>query len=196
MVIFGGRCHGPNCEREAVVEFWCGEQCQARWEKQFAAPRETVEPPVEVDPTSQAQPLPVAILGDTVERFSGPVGDLGAPSYREAIRNLGASMGAIGAAGMTVASLGIGREAAEAERRLDRPRAACPDAAEAAVAEARRRAYTGLGTFEQAVESVITDAALGKFPAPESATYPQVASENLQVAHSGWRRLFNRWRRA
>lgn len=30
-----GRCHGPGCTQTAVVEFWCGEECQARWHGQI-----------------------------------------------------------------------------------------------------------------------------------------------------------------
>jgi hypothetical protein len=33
------------------------------------------------------------------------------------------------------------------------------------------------------------------FLVPRGAAYPLVASRDPQVAHSGWRRLFNRWRR-
>lgn len=28
-------CHGPGCRRDAVVEFFCGESCQHRWDAQW-----------------------------------------------------------------------------------------------------------------------------------------------------------------
>lgn len=37
-MIMPGRCHGPGCQREARVEFFCGESCQAAWSRQHAGP--------------------------------------------------------------------------------------------------------------------------------------------------------------
>lgn len=33
-MIVAGRCHGPGCQREARVEYFCGEACQAAWSRQ------------------------------------------------------------------------------------------------------------------------------------------------------------------
>jgi hypothetical protein len=33
--IQSGLCHGPGCRREAVVEYFCGERCQAAWDARW-----------------------------------------------------------------------------------------------------------------------------------------------------------------
>lgn len=97
---------------------------------------------------------------------------------------------AIGAAGLVNPGAKLG---AEVERLNARLRRAFPEHAEEAVAEAQRRAHTSLATYAQAVESMWSNPP--EFTSP-GTTYPLVASEDPQVAHSGWLgRIWNRWRR-
>jgi hypothetical protein len=38
-VIGSGRCHGPGCQQAAQAGDFCGEVCQDRWHEQFGRPR-------------------------------------------------------------------------------------------------------------------------------------------------------------
>lgn len=155
--------------------------CACRLSRQDAA-----SSPGEVDATAPARPLRIAILGDSMEQFSGP-----SPAFREAIRNLGVSVGDIGAVGVGLAAFGRSlAHAAEVERLTLHLRMACPpDRFDEAIAEVEElMARTWMPRVE-ALQRVLSE---GRFVSA-SAAFPQVASENPQVAHTGQRGWLGRW---
>lgn len=157
-----GRCHGPGCTQPATVEFWCGERCQEVWSAQFgdqipkmSSSRDRLYAAVDLLDAEDAAAARTASLWVTV------------PPGMAAVAVAPSSPGA--------------KKAAEVERLNARLRAVFPDHADAAVAEANRRARSSAMTYAQAVESMWTDPP--DF-ASESATYPLVASASPQVAES------------
>jgi hypothetical protein len=211
-MIQSGRCHGPGCQREARVEFFCGEPCQAAWEKECWRPEQSPTQSAtgwssaraevlarsscdcSVHPVTEHAASPtrirIDILGDSAERFRGP-----SPAFREAIRNLGSSMGGAAA----IAAGGIGQalaHSAEVERLTLHLRMACPpDRFDGAMAEVEDLMATTWMPRTEALQRVLAE---GRFLSAD-ATKPLVASPSPQVAQSGqeprWRRWLHRMRR-
>lgn len=67
-------CHGPSCNREALVEFFCSENCQARWHGQLDSP-----------------PLPAGWYRGRLAPFGG----LDLTPFREALERAARSIAAV-----------------------------------------------------------------------------------------------------
>lgn len=209
-MIGSGRCHGPDCTKPAVVEFWCGEVCQGRWNAQaegrtephptsadLAAALAVGEQFRDVDlaPFRDALDRTVRALAEVSELPAGLV-DPEAPTSADSIRvawrdpELPAISSRLAAlADIPPAMLAVdvpfypgARMAAEVELLNARLRTVFRDHAEAAVAEAQRRANSSFSTYAQAVESMWSDPP--EFASANAAS-PQVAPKDPQVGFLG-----------
>lgn len=201
-----GRCHGPGCNREARAGDWCGESCAAAWERQFWSPEHaspesgtawssrradmlarascecSVHPVTEH--TARSAPSRISLLEDSADQTPPARLQL----FREAIRNLGASLGSAGAA---IGALGLSQSvthAAEVERLTLHLRMACPpdrfDEALAMVEDLMDRTWM---PRHEALQRVLAE---GRFVST-SAEFPQVAS-NPDPTRGWLARVFDR----
>lgn len=114
---------------------------------------------------------------------------------REAFRAslAGLSSVALGAGAMSAGMRSAMARAADAEQLTLQIRAVCrPDQLGEAMAKVDQRVHDMGMSRVEALKSVFDDLSRARFPSA-SATYPLVASEDLQVAHSGMRGWLGRW---
>lgn len=153
------RCHGPHCTRDAVVDYFCGQDCQTAWHAQLGAPL----PP---DPPAALGPLPPETRLVWVPTLADPA----APTFAE-----------LDAGIELTPHVGVYPRQAEVERLTVAIRAVCPpEHLNAVMTEAFERSLDSPRI--EALQSVCDDLAHGWLPASTGAAYPQVASRR------GWLR--------
>lgn len=114
-------------------------------------------------------------------------------SFHAALIGLTPTALALGAGALSAGVRSAVARAADAEQLTLHIRAVCrPDQLEEAMAKVDQRVHDMGMTRVEALKSVFDDLSRARFPSA-SATYPLVAPEDLQVAHSGMRGWLGRW---